>query len=337
MSDMPTKPGADDDPLARIIRLAGRRPVAADDVRARVYASAHAQWRRAVTEPRRRVRQWWLAAAATAALAAVVAGAVLLRTPDPGAGAAPLASVQAMRGSLLIARDGARDWHTVDGVGAALRAGDALRTPPGARAAIALGSAASLRLNEGTELLLLSVGRLNLSHGTIYLDTGADAVPARAVHVTTPLGEVWDVGTQFELRSDAGQLRIRVREGAVEFQGQARDLRSGAGDELLIPAHGKAVRGQIAPYAEAWSWVTDLTTFGRSGDYSAATLLQWVSRETGRKLQFDSPATAAHAQTLLVHGAEDLSPAETLDVVAATTDLRCDVEGTEILVHIATP
>lgn len=335
MSDTPKTPLQDDDAVAKVIRLAGRRPVAEGAARARVYAAVHERWQQSVRETRRTQRTLsWLAAAA--ALVAVAVGITMLRTPG-GVANAEVATLQTTRGTLLVARAGTRNWKAASELAdGTLRAGDALRTDAGdGRAVIALASGASLRLNADTEIVLNAVDRVELAHGVIYLDSGADG-HGTVTHLHTALGDVWDVGTQFELRADADSLRIRVREGAVQFQGGDRSLHSEAGDDVLIPASGESVRARIDPYDDAWGWVTELASFQPQGDYTAATLLQWVSRETGRPLRFDGPATQVHAGTLLLHGAEGLSPEDTLEVVAATTDLRYDLEPDAIRI-IAAP
>ena len=94
MSDTPKMPLENEDAVARIIRLAGHRPVADDAARARVYAATHARWRQSVAAaPTRRVMPW-LAAAAALVVAAV--GITLLRSPDGVANAA-VATLQTAR------------------------------------------------------------------------------------------------------------------------------------------------------------------------------------------------------------------------------------------------
>jgi hypothetical protein len=335
MSETPKTPLDDEDAVAKIIRLAGRRPVAAQEARARVYAAVHERWRKSVTTTARASRLMpWLAAAA--ALVGVAIGVTLLRSPGGVANAA-VANLQTARGELWIARAGSPTWELVGDDVEELRAGDALRTAGDGRAVLLLWPGASLRLNADTSIVLNAADRIEVARGTIYLDSGAPQRKGNSTHLQTPLGEVWDVGTQFELRADAQALRIRVREGTVQFQGKDRDreVHSEAGDEVLIPAQGDTVRGRIAPYDDAWSWAADLASFHAQGDYTAATLLDWVGRETGRTLRFDGPATRAHAETLLLHGAEGLSPQDTLAVVAATTDLRYELETSTIVVSAA--
>jgi len=344
MSDRPRHPPGDqEDAVATIIRLAGRRPVASDDARARVYAAVHAAWRQshaakpaapaARTALRARPALRWLALAAS--VAAIAVSVVLLRSPESVAGPA-VATLQSARGELLIERAGQRGWQPA-GMGvpaeAELRDGDRLRTTADGRAELVLAHSVSLRVHADTQLVFRSRDRIDLERGTVYLDSGATEHAGVAVHLRTPLGEVWDTGTQFELHTGDRSLRIRVREGAVRFEDGDRSLDSGAGDELLIPAQGEAVRAHISPYDDAWNWAADLASFRPQGDYSAATLLDWISRETGRALQYDSAATRMHAEALRLHGAEGLSPVETLDVVAATTDLRYELDATAIVVH----
>jgi ferric-dicitrate binding protein FerR (iron transport regulator) len=331
--ELPIEREGSEDALASVIRLGGRRPVPSEAARARVYASVRAAWEEGVASRRRaHPSAWWLAAAA--ALSAIAIAIGVLRGPA-AVDAAPVASVEAVRGELWIAQANALSWRLV-AADEQIRAGDSLRTDSGGRAVVALPDDVSLRIAGDTRLVMRAADRVAVDHGTIYVDSGAQPRPDAAVHVATPVGEVWDVGTQFEVHAEAASLRIRVREGEVHFEGGDRALQSGAGEELTIPARGEAVRARISPTDAAWTWVSELAELG-GGDYPAATLLQWVSRETGRELRFDNPATEARAHTLVVHGAEGLSPLETLDVVVATTDLTCDVEESTLVVHSARP
>jgi ferric-dicitrate binding protein FerR (iron transport regulator) len=332
MSDMPTNhAGRDDDALARIIRLAGQRPTAPDDVRARVYAQAQHAWQQSLAARRRRQRTLgWLAAAASAA--AVAVGIAVVRGPAV-APAVTVASIDAARGDLWITRAGSLDRRRVVPP-ASVGAGDALLTVAGGRAALTLAGGVSLRVNENTEIVVHAPDRIDLSSGTIYVDARA---PTRPVRVKTALGEIRDVGTQFEVVAGAQSLRIRVREGAVQFDDGARALRGAAGDEVSIPVRGEPTRARISPSDPAWDWASELATYDPDGEYSAASLLAWVSRETGRTLQFDDPATKRHAESLRLHGAKGLSPVETLDVVVATTDLRYEMGHEAIVVHVAGP
>jgi ferric-dicitrate binding protein FerR (iron transport regulator) len=336
MSDNPRQRDGSEDALASVIRLAGRRPVPSEAARARVYASVRAAWEEGIASQanasRRRPRPsvWWLAAAA--ALSAIVVALGVLRGPSE-VSAAPIASVQGVRGNLWIAQANGLSWRLV-AADDRIRAGDSLRTDAGGRAVVDLPDDVSLRIAGDTQLVVRAADRIAIDHGTLYVDSGAERRAEAAVHVVTPVGEVWDVGTQFEVRADAASLRIRVREGEVHFEGGDRALQSGAGEEVTIPARGEAVRARISPTDSAWAWVSDLAAL-QSGDYPAATLLQWISRETGRELRFDDPATEARAHSLLVHGAQGLSPLETVHVIVATTDLACDIEDSAIVVHSA--
>src|SRR5262245_48409436 len=79
MSDRSQLPPEQDDAVAKIIRLAGRRPVAPAAARARVYAAAHAAWQQSLAAPsrtrpglsvsRRQPLLWLAAAASVAAIA----------------------------------------------------------------------------------------------------------------------------------------------------------------------------------------------------------------------------------------------------------------------------
>jgi len=134
---------------------------------------------------------------------------------------------------------------------------------------------------------------------------------------------------------DERTMRVPVREGVVRFRNVSGVLPAEAGDDLLIAGQSVVVRARIGAHGDVWVRVSQLAGVRRSVDYSAAALLAWISRETGRPLRFDSPATQAHAELVWIHGAEGLSPLETLNVVVATTDLRYEVESMALVIHVA--
>ena len=170
----------------------------------------------------------------------------------------PVAAVALVRGDAIsIAGDDPATRRAL-AAGASLAAGSRIETRAGAVVAIALDDETSVRIAPESSVVLTAAGRLELGAGQIYVDhrgeRSAEGTGA-ALEIHTELGVVTEVGTQFEVAVAGGTLRTRVREGAVALVTGSERYLAEAGTELDWAAAG-AVRRQIAPYADVWSWTS---------------------------------------------------------------------------------
>jgi ferric-dicitrate binding protein FerR (iron transport regulator) len=222
--------------------------------------------------------------------------------------------------ALLSAESGA--WQPLAGLGAAVFAGDRLRTGPDGRAAFAIGGSASLRIDADTELRLVKPDSLDLVAGKLYIDSG-DRPLAEPMEIGTRFGTVRDIGTQFEVLSTPGALRVRVRTGSVLLldSPQTPNVRSSAGDEFELSASGALALRNIAPDDEQWAWATALAVAAAVDNGTILGYFQWIARETGKTLRFDSANTELRAQFERWSGdPRGLTPLEVLDSIVATSD-----------------
>jgi len=120
--------------------------------------------------------------------------------------------------------------------------GSGLRSARGGRAAIRLASGHTVRLDTSTEIRILDGGRVALDSGTIHVDSRTDSIAVDALSITTPFGEIREIGAQFEVRVDDDGLRVRLREGAVDLRHEGEALRVTEGTELMIESDGTATR-----------------------------------------------------------------------------------------------
>ena len=136
--------------------------------------------------------------------------------------------------------------------GAAIREGDRIET--GWRAESACASQGARRFDHATAARLVSAGRWSFLLAPSYVDSGP-ASPG--LEVRTPLASVRDIGTQFEVRSQASALRVRVRSGLVEVQ-RGRDMSSARpGTELTVDSRGVTSRDILA-HGPDWEWAARL-------------------------------------------------------------------------------
>jgi len=322
--DRDSRHAAGGDPLGDLIRAAGRRAAPPAEHYASVRAASLAAWQTKVALRRRRRRRYALAAAVL--LPVVVAGALRLLSPAP---AETIARPLRVRGEVAAfsARTGL--WAPLALDASPLEAGDRIRTGPAAGVALELDADASLRIAAGSELTLTGQSAFTLAGGTVYLDTG-DGADARTFAITTPHGIVRDVGTRFEVASSEATLRVRIRSGAVSLNGPmlAAAAAGTAGEELELAAGGALERRPFAPSDAAWQWVQALAVAPVSDDASIREYLNWISRETGRPLRYDSLATETRAELERFHGdPRGLMPLDLLESITATTDFEHMLEA----------
>ena len=312
-----TEPDDARDTLGALISAAGKREAPPQEAYEQVFAAAHGAWKLKVRA--RAQRRWGYALAAT--VAALAVGITYLVQTRPDSSAPLIASAGVIQGDVRVRSPGDDDWRQLSRASGPIVAGTRVRTTLNGRVALSLPGDASLRIDAATELTLTATREIELVAGILYIDSGGDAAEA-PFQVTTALGIVRDIGTQFEVASFEEGLRVRVRDGAVRVEGIAdTELLGSAGEQVSLTADGEIGRGFFLPFDSAWAWVETLAEAPDIEGKSLMLFLDWVARETGRELRFDEAATEARARTVILHGsADNLTPMRALDVMLSTTD-----------------
>jgi ferric-dicitrate binding protein FerR (iron transport regulator) len=313
------------DPLASLLRMAGRRHTASPEAEARARASARSEWI-ALLGARRRSRRAAVLAAAAVATVAAVGFLARRRTAPPSLGSVALCegTVFQIRGSDRVAVF----------PGALLRPGDVLQTGPGGLAAIAFGDGASLRLAPAATVTLESPTRVGLAAGTVYFDSGTARTRRARFELRTPVGDVRDIGTQFEARLDSGRLRVRVREGRVRVDRAGRMSTAPGGTELVLGPGDLVSRRSIPIRGAEWNWVLRAAPPFPIEGRSLEEFLRWASRETARPVRFAPPELEQRAPSIVLHGSiRNLTPDSAVDAVLPTCGLSAQRRGEEIVVR----
>jgi ferric-dicitrate binding protein FerR (iron transport regulator) len=324
-----------DEPLDRIevlLRATGRRPAVPEDRAARVAAAAREHWRSEVRHDARRRRGYW-AAGLAAAIGITTGVALWQRTREP---APPPGPVRAAR--VEIVKDSA--WSRVASAAAPrpLRPGDEvhvgweLATAERGRLALRLGSGHSVRLDAGTRVSVLSDRVLVLAHGAVYVDSGSPSAVG-AIEIRTPFGSIRDVGTQFEVRWLTTSVRVRVREGKVGLQGAGTSVEVGAGHELEVTESGRIDRREWTP-AAGLDWIDTVTPMFRIDGRSLKEFLDWMARERGLRLRFDSPRAALAAAGIRLSGSVDgMTLDQALESVLVTSQMSHSIDAGVLLIR----
>ena len=129
-------------------------------------------------------------------------------------------------------------------------------------------------------------------------------------------------------------MRVRVREGRVEWQSKSGAVERGdAGEQFTIAADGAVQRMQSARYGETWDWIASTTPAIDIEGRPLADFLAWAGRELGREVVFESPEIRQEAAAIVVHGSvAGLTPQQALDAVLATTSVRGSLDQGRIVV-----
>jgi hypothetical protein len=326
MTDSPqqNRPATEADPLALLIRAAGRRPAPQLDDFDVVRAAAHDAWQ-ASLKSRRTMRRWKLSAAA-AVIVSIGIGAIFTQTLTEHPGY--LASTQSIQGTVSRRPSGSTVWEPLSSEAIEIFAGDRIRTNNAARVAFELTNGISLRVQSDTEFEFVSLDAVSLSQGTVYVDSGDGARP-QAIHIQTAHGIITDIGTQFEVRSTDSTLRVRVRSGLVTLTESdlTENISGGASEEIEVTPAGVSRREFPADHID-WQWAQRLAAIPAADTASIRDYLRWISKETGLELAFDSINTEMEASLQSLNRTPEVTmPMDVLDLLVMTTTFEYDSQN----------
>ena len=141
--------------------------------------------------------------------------------------------------------------------------------------------------------------------------------------IRTDAGSVRHVGTQYQVRTHADDMEVSVREGRVMIANAAGTSSGVAGERIRVTPRGRdraqhrrrprsGVAMGCARRAAVRHQRPPLTEF-----------LDWVARETGRKVVYASDAARSTASDVKLRGSiAGLDPDTALSAVLSTTQLR---------------
>lgn len=319
MTSGSTDPESNDSSLEELLRAVGARDEPSADAMRDVRAAVHAEWQAMVEERRRqrRVIAWRIAASLMlAVLIATFAKRFVEPTP------VQVASVVNIDGGMMYSTADA-DTHT-GAVGQALLVGETVQTDANSRVALAFPGGLSLRVDHGTRFTVAAADRIELSAGALYIDAPSAHASSDALTISTPAGSVRHVGTQYEVRTHADSIQVSVREGRVLVTAANGSNDTGeAGQTLQVSSSGNITRSTLAATDPQWSWALEAAPVFDIDNQTLSSFLQWVARETGRRVVYSSPQAAAAAAEVKLRGSiAGLDTDAALAAVLSTTQLR---------------
>ena len=299
-----------------LIRKAGARVAPSIDRAARVRAAAESAWRHEVRA--RRMRRWYWAGGAVATAAALL---LVVRPFLTARNTTPPTPETTVAGRFAA-------------TGRAISSGTTLETGAQETSAVRLEGGGDLRLATRTVATLVSNRTIRLDRGTIYLDSEG-ATPG-AFTVLTNAGVVRDIGTRFEVHVESGKpadVRVRVRDGAIQLERGAAIDRAAAGTELSV-LDGRVGTRTIAASDAAWHWTVGAAPAFVVEGASLDAVLGWAAREGG--FTIDAPTLTKEVRATVLHGSiAGLSVEDALMNVLPTCGLTARVSGGRVIIRAA--
>lgn len=270
---------------------------------------------------------WSVGAVAAAALLLIGVRLTVRDDPVSRGPAQAVATIEVLSGAArLLPSEHAAEPALLQ-VGDGIREGDGVDTMSGGLAALRLAGGASVRIDRGTRLRLISDITMVLDEGTIYVDSGK-ARGDRSLEVRTPLGVARDVGTRFEVRFNGSAVRVRVRDGLVRLAQNRQSHDAGPGDELTIDGEGRVGRRIVPLHGADWAWAAVLARPFELEGRSVREFVDWIARENGWQVRFADAAVERKAQTTTLHGSiQGLTPQEALSAVLPTSGVEHRLEN----------
>lgn len=313
MENEPVK--SDDTGIEELLLEVGARDEPSADVMRDVQAAVHAEWQSMLQERRTRRRFVVAGIAASALLAVGLAffGARYL-APEP----VQVAQITRIDGHLLV-RPQAQAAHEL-AIAENVSTGETIQTDDRSRAALQLGDV-SLRLDQGTIVKVAAADELVLTAGAVYVDSQAE--DPQELTIRTDAGSVRHVGTQYEVRTHADDMVVSVREGRVMIANSAGTSSGVAGERIRVTPRGQVVRSTVAAHDPHWQWAAHTAPQFDINDHTLAVFLDWVARETGRKVVYSSNEAQSAASGLKLRGSiAGLDPDTALSAVLSTTHMQ---------------
>lgn len=319
-----------DEAFAELLGRATPRPAPPEADEALIREAVHAEWQK-VSGGRARRRHITSFAIAASVLLAVFATLNLLRDPVGDFGSQQMATIEKRFGQINV------NYKVVGAVQmAAIEGGDFVET--GSESGLALGwhNGGSLRLDESTVVAFDAENQIYLQRGRVYFDSEAGPFSARPASgdavefaIRTDYGVVRHLGTQYMTEVGVDELVVSVWQGMVSIDGKARATR---GQQFAISGSG-VLSTSDTNGVDDWEWVEKSTPAVNLNGQLVHEALEWVSRESGRTIQYASAEAESLARTESLRGDYyDIEPSRALELFMMTVDLNARQEGEVIVI-----
>ena len=311
-----------EDLIRRLLKLSGGRPAVSEEVAGRVHNAVHSEWQRSL-RARKRKKLFLLVSLPIAASLILFVLSWNLRKAF-FAPAAPMAVVEFQAGTIEI------NDEAVEAAGEKLLVQSTLNSGDTGRAFLRMQNGMTIRVDVQTRLRFESESLLVLDRGAVYVDSGSGH---SKILVATPLGDVVNHGTKYEIRLQPTAMEVRVRQGSVSLKKDSISQAVSAGNRLSIDAKGRISLSEFATYGPDWEWISEAAPEFRLEGRRLSEFLAWVANENGWTLS-GSDLQRSHGNIVLHGTVENLSPAEMLEAVVPVCGLAYSLDSGVLSINL---
>ncbi|BCD96359.1 FecR family protein [Marinagarivorans cellulosilyticus] len=306
------------DELEALLKASGKREQPVPEVADVIQQSTHQAWQQAVRARQKRMRQWLTSSAAAAVFFAAMLAVVLpnISFDEPTA----VAHITQSYGDFTLNKK-QHDYSTI------VYQGDKLSTAEDSIIGIKLPDNTLVTLDQNTRITLVNAALIKVHSGRVYVDSPDHNT---SILVSTPLGDIVDIGTQYEVTVTPNALDVAMRDGKTKITTAAKtvyaSVANGLGEVLHIVKNAPIERHKIATTDQHWQWTHKTMADFNLHNASVYDLLNWASRVTGKDIVYASPATQRQAEETHLSGG-NLSPntiSEQLPNILKTTTLTLE-------------
>lgn len=321
-----------DEAVEALLGSASPRPVPPPAETEAVRESVRAEWQQVTTTRRARFRMFHLAAAASV-LIAVFVSLNMLRTG--GIEPVQVATLDKRFGTIYVLGENSA---LVSGNNLqSIVTGQTLITGDDSGMGLDWGEGGSLRIDQDTRVEFVSAKEIFLHSGQVYFDS-APALAVASVSgsdarliIKTVFGDVTHVGTRYMTHADMETLTISVRDGAVRVDDAGGSTRADRNQQLAISGNGARQLLTIKPHGPQWAWVEQTAPSARLDGRTVSEFLDWVGRETGLEVRYETPAARMYAEQEVLNGTLETGPREALSIWMLGTDLGWSIDENGVI------
>lgn len=322
----------DNDNVGKLVELVGPREELPETTKARLSNVFRDELKKSRNAHELRKRRQYLSIAAVLTVAAMIGWLYPTQSTK-----LPTAQVAVVKGEVNWAND------LSSGVleqGNQIDIGDIISTSARGRLNINLhNSPTSVRLDVNTKVRFSATAELILESGRLYVDSGS----ILNEHTEQPLRvlvngiKINHVGTQYLVDYQKGEFSVAVREGTVQVAvNDTVKEAHGTNDiaqQLSIDINGNIDSKQILRNNHQWSWINQVSPAFYTDQRRYIDFLQWYSRDTGRKLQFEhsSDQIIAREEIIIGNYPTDVADDALDDVMRTSEQLRISVLSDEMV------
>ncbi len=308
------------------------RPRPTAEERAAAFQGVHAHWKKTVAM-RTRQRQRRMTVGGLLAASLVLAISLLWPQRSPTA-PVTVATIERIHGDVLIHTPASSVWRPLTPGAYDITAGTQLRTLDGALR-VSTHDGGSVRIDAQTVVRFAQEASLSVDTGRLYYDSG---IRNAQITITTPLGTIRNIGTQFSVRLGNDTLAIAVRTGATVLHNKLHgDAMTRAGQRRTVFTDGTIPQLEDLDDGQSqWAWADALGARFALGGQSALDYLQWLEQETGRTVRFRDQARFAASTKFFRAGSANADTSHaSIQATLGSVDLQVEQTDNELVISVS--